>query len=384
MVIKLINSLPNTIKTLLKGIVVLVLLLMVFFPINSFAADVDSVTYAIAGKMLDVTEHFSLAISASIAGAFKVIFIPLATLGIIFIFAKYLFTRNVPLLDTFYLFLALTISSQIAFNPGLFKFLIYDTFFETLYALDKFIIQSVGSNLPGISTVTFNGLAGMFKTVDMTFMSILKFCGNIISDSNLFTKIPIMIQAFILYFLYLFLGAYFLVIFTVSIFSAHMMIVLLPIAISIYPFRRFRNYTTNLLQGLLHYGLISVFACIAIGIVIFMCNDLSREAADLTALKKGEIPAGFLIQAIMTSFLGIFLLKISSEIAMRVSNTSSSQIGGAFPMVIGGAIAVAKGSAVAAPIIARGGYKAALGATAGVTTAWKYGEVRAKNFQNYT
>ena len=104
---------------------------------------------------------------------------------------------------------------------------------------------------------------------------------------------------------------------------------------------------------MLHYGLVTVFACVAISLVLFIANDLVVEANQLReeAAFSGEkltIPAGFLTASLMVGFLSIFFIKISTEFASRVLNSATSQLGGAFPMVIAGATTVARGSATIA------------------------------------
>jgi hypothetical protein len=327
-------------------------LLLVLAPTNSFAS--DSLTYSIAARMIDATEHFTLSLFDSIAAAYKPLYINIATIGLIVILTKYLFTRVAPIREMLSFSIAMMLSSAVAFDTDIFQVVVYDTFFDTLYRFNQFVIQTSTVNMPAVSGESFNSLEGLFKTVDSGLMGISNFAGDVASDNKSWvSNIPVLLESWIIYLLYLFVSTYFLIIFTVSIFGAHMMIVLMPITISLYPFKRCRHYSINCINGMFHYGLVTVFACVAISLVLFIANDLVVEANQLReeAAFSGEkltIPAGFLTASLMVGFLSIFFIKISTEFASRVLNSATSQLGGAFPMVIAGATTVVRGSATIA------------------------------------
>ena len=333
---------------------ILVIILVFCSPSPSFAG--DSITYSIAGKMIDATERFTLSLYASIANAYYSLYLKIATIGLTLILSKYLFTRVPPIREMLSFSTAMMISSAIAFDPELFKTLIYDTFFDTLYRFDQFVIQSSASNMPGIKLISFNSLSGMFKTVDTSLMGISSFALDTAHKISPWSAngFALRIEAYVIFLLYLFIGAYFLIIFTISIFGAHMMIIAMPITISLYPFKRFRHYLSNCVSGMFHYGLVTIFACIAISLVVFISDDLTIQsnqmAAEVSAGGDSNIPADFLVGAIMIGFLSIFIIKVSTEFASRVLNSASSQLGGAFPMIVAGATTLAK----SAPMITSG------------------------------
>lgn len=335
----------------LKLILVLIAILIVFTPTQSFAN--ESITYSIAGKMIDTTERFTLSLYESIARAYYSVYVKISTIGLTLILAKYLFTKVPPLREMMSFSIAMLLSSAIAFDPDLFKFLVYDTFFDTLYRFDQFVIQSSANNMPGIKMISFNSLSGMFKTVDMSLMAISDFALKTAHDASIFPNgIFLKLEAYFIFLLYLFIGTYFLIIFTISIFGAHMMIIVMPITISLYPFQRFRHYLSNCFSGMLHYGLVTVFACVAISLVVFISDDLvvqaDKIAAEVEAGGESDIPADFLTGSIMIGFLSIFIIKISTEFASRVLNSASSQLGGAFPMIIAGTTTMARAVSVSA------------------------------------
>ena len=337
-------------------------LLILLIPNSAFAE--VSFTYNIASKMISATEGFSLSLFSSLSEAFKPLYISIATIGLIVILAKYLFTRVPPLREMLSFTIAMTIASNIAFDPAFFKYIIYDTFFDTLYSFDQFVVRSSAGHMRTVTQINYNSLEGMFQTVDASLGGISSFGWDTFSDNKgwfNWTNVPLFFEACIIYLLYLFVAVYFLIIFTVSIFGAHMMIIAMPIAISLYPFKRFRHLASNCFNGMFHYGLVTVFSCVAISIVVYIADDLVLEAAKLRDAAKvaGEdlkIPASFLTASIMVGFLSIMIIKISTEFASRVLNSANSQLGGAFPMIVAGATTMAKGSAtiyrVASPALA--------------------------------
>jgi hypothetical protein len=331
----------------------LMLILAFFVSQSAFAS--DSITYSIASTLISVTETFSLDLYYAIAESYRPLYLNIASIGLIAILSKYLLTRVAPLREMVSFTLSMIISSSVAFDVNLFQELIYDTFFNTLYAFDQFVIQSSAQNMPSISGVSFSAvssLSGLFQTVDRSLIGVSDFAlevahNNSMTFGNLAGFVLVKIEAYLIWFLFLFIGVYFLIIFTISIFGAHMMMILMPITISFYPFKRFRHYLSNCFGGMMHYALVTVFACVAISIVIFITGSLVDRVEVLRAALDNsgeaiEIPADFLTASIMIGFVSIFLIKVSTEFASRVLNNASSQLGGAFPMIVSAATTAAK------------------------------------------
>lgn len=320
----------------------LIITTLLIFLLPSLAM-ADVITSQIAVNMIDVTKRLSLHLFTEIAAAYSVLYVKIATIGFIIILTKFLFTRVVPVNIMISFMLSLTISSAIAFNPTIFKIVVHDTFFKALYNLDQFIVVSASNELSSIRGLGFNSLIGVFAAIDNSLMEISAFAFNSIKDTNLLATPLIFIQALVIFILYLMVGIYFLWVFTVSIFGIYMMMILMPITISLYPFQRFRQYLTNSIQGMFYYGLITVFASVAIAIVVFISNDLVTQSIQLKE-EGADIPPSFFMGAIIVGLLSIQIIKMTPEFASRISNASSSQLGGAFAMIATGTAAVAKGA----------------------------------------
>jgi len=320
-----------------------------FFPLFlfSFAANAsDSITYSIASRMIDTTEKLSLGLYDSIAIAYKPLYVSIAIIGLTLMILKYMWTGVTPLREMMSFLFSMMISSAFAFDSQLFKSVIYDTFFDTLYRMNQFVIQSSAQNMTEIGFINFSDIEGMFRAVDGSLMAIAEFAWGVSNDnSNLsLSSIPILIQALIICMLYLFIGVYFLVMFTISILGAHMMIILMPITLSLYPFKKFRQYSTNALMGMVYYGLVTLFVCISISLVVLITNDLvveSNKIIDEANANGSDIvfPADFLMGSIMVGLLSIFIIKSAPEFASRLLNAASTQLGGAFPMLIAAGVA---------------------------------------------
>lgn len=308
---------------------------------NAFAG--DSITYNIAARMINTVEGISLSLFDSLAEAYKPLYVNIAAIGLMVILIKYLFTRVLPLLDLLNFTISLTIISAIAFNSSIFKSVVYDTFFDTLYNINQYIVQVSAKHIPNAPSLSFGSISNMFHVIDQSIMEIANFSYSLIDNKNgIFSNLWIGIQSFLIFLLYLFVSLYFLVVFSVAILGAHMMIIFMPITLSLYPFKRLRHYFSNSINGILHYGLTAIFASIAICISLSLVSDLAVEARRLKDENINEIPADFLVGAIMIGFLSIFVIKMSSEFAGRIINASTSQLGGAFPMIVAGATTAAK------------------------------------------
>ncbi len=95
------------------------ILILVLTPIKAFAD--DSLTYSIAAKMIDTTENFTLDLFFKIAEAYQPLYVSIATIGLVLILSKYLFTRVPPIREMMSFTIAMTLASAIAFDPNLFK-----------------------------------------------------------------------------------------------------------------------------------------------------------------------------------------------------------------------------------------------------------------------
>lgn len=324
------------------------LLFLPFF-IFSFSANAsDTIIYGISSRMIDTTEKFSLGLYNSIAIAYKPLYVSIAIIGLTLMMLKYMYTGVTPIREMISFLFSMMISSAFAFDSQLFKSVIYDTFFDTLYRMNQFVIQSNAQNMTEIGYINFDNIEGMFQTIDNSLMTIVKFAWNVWSQNDgVLTSAALFFEALIVLLLYVFIGVYFMVIFTISIFGAHMMIILMPITLSLYPFKKFRQYTTNSIMGVFYYGLVTLFVCISISLVVYITNDLVLEANQLMdeANATGsdiKFPADFLIGSIMVGLLSIFIIKIAPEFASKLLNASSTQLGGAFPMIVAGGITAAK------------------------------------------
>ncbi len=320
-------------------------ILIILLPSQAFAANGDSVSYHLASKLITAVENLSLFLYSSIATAYLSLFVKIATIGLTIILSKYAITRTVPLKDMMNFCITIVISSSIAFNADLFKSIFYDTFFDALYRLDQFVVQSAASNIPGVRNLNFHSLSEMFEAVDNSFAAIRDFAFEVANNQGTLTgSIVTKIEALLIAILYIFTGCYFLIVFTVSILAAHMMLVLMPITISLYPFRRFRGYFSNCVRGMLHYGLVTMFACVAVSLAVFITNDLIGEADRLLNDGVSDLPSAFVTESLMIAFISILLIKMSSEFASRVLATVSSELGNAAPMIASAAMTMVQAS----------------------------------------
>jgi hypothetical protein len=320
-------------------------ILIILLPNQAFAMNGDSASYQLASKLITAVENLSLFLYSSIAAAYSSLFIKIATIGLTVILAKCAITRIVPLKDMINFCIAIIISSSIAFNSDLFQSIFYDTFFDTLYRLDQFIVQSAANNMPGVRNLNFHSLYEMFESVDNSFAAIRDFAFEVANNQGTLTgSIITKIEALLIAILYIFTGCYFLIVFTVSILAAHMMLVLMPITISLYPFRKFRGYFFNCIRGMLHYGLVTLFACVAVSLDVFITNDLIGEADRMLDNGISDLPNAFVTESLMIAFISILLIKMSSEFASRVLATVSSELGNAAPMVAAAAMTMVQAS----------------------------------------
>lgn len=332
--------------------IILTITLLILSSSNAIASE-RSLTYSMAANIISITEDFSLKLFYSISNAYFSLYVKIATIGMILILTKYLLTRVAPIVDMINFIISLIIASSIAFNAQLFHVVVYDTFFDLLYGLNSLVIRSASESLSGSQIGGPTSLMYMFNTVDQSIGSVMDFALKVIDKQTLWStsSIPVMIEAFLIYLLYLFVGFYFVVIITLAIFSIHMFIIFMPITISLYPFKRLRGYLFSSINAVIYYALVTVIACVAISISVYLIQNISIAAEDYMQRDKYDLPADFLCLSILLGFFSIFLIKSSTEIAARFVNAASSQLGGTFSTVASTVTRTTIGTAkVAAPI----------------------------------
>jgi hypothetical protein len=221
--------------------------------------------------------------------------------------------------------LAIFLSASIALNKDNFVTFIYNPFFETLYNFASFIarisagdtynggggVESMFASIYDSSSKLVKILDDMSERIDVSLFSILKVVG-------------LMLTIFIIKFLFLFLVALFVIKFTVTIFSAHIIMIIMPITLSLFPFKSLRPYSFNHLKSLFQYGLTIIFYCIAISISIYLIEQIRETADEIGNAEEITISFQFLLSAIITAGMGYIMLVSSNEFASKILNVAGN------------------------------------------------------------
>ena len=291
------------------------------FPSIAFASS-DAILYDISVQAIDLSQAFTKAIYIAIATQYKGIYVLLCIIS--FSILIYCYLQGNASMDTLFVFLTtIYISSAIALNYDTFHSIIYKPFFTMLYNMCAFVV-TVAS---GHQSKPVDGASGMFNLI---FDSIIQFdkvietikekaSFSILSPSSWIKNIAYVLEIFMVRFLILFLSAYFTVKFTISVVLINMLMTMMPITLSLFPFKNYRSYAYNNFKNILFYGLVAIFSAMAMSLTIYLLGGMMKQDIN-------ELSFETFMSFITVGLLGYLLIHSSGELSAKLINTTNSNM----------------------------------------------------------
>lgn len=292
---------------------------------NNAHASPMSLLFDISRDVIGLVESFTMRLYEAVAIAYKQVYFLLCSIVLPAVIYSYVKNKiNEETVISF--FIAIFLSATIALNKNNFISFIYNPFFDTLYGFASYIANVSGGNYQisgggGVETM----FANIYESSG-TFITILNNMRDQIdvSLSNMFKVMAIMLTILIIKFLFLFLVSLFVIRFTVTVFSAHIIMIIMPITLSLFPFKSLRPYSFNHIKCLFQYGLTVIFYCIAISISISLIEQLNITAQASDNVGEQALSYQFLLSAIITAGLGYIMLLSSNEFASKILNVAGN------------------------------------------------------------
>lgn len=279
----------------------------------------------------------------------------LTILGVI---VGYIIGKPPHLFTVISIFVVTLLLRELVMDSGQFNFWIYVPLNKIMFGIPSFIIQTATSDK--FSTLSSNPLQNMFMQMDATIGAMANVSKKLMANSSLFSHVDIWVKAFLLQIVFFALQVVFSYVFLMAIWSMHMLLAAVPIALCLAVHPKTRKYIFNIINHASSFLITPAMASIAMAITISMLSGMTDAA---NALAKngdiGEFPDGFFWHAMFLGIMSIFFhLKATSFASMIVGVADTG-----FGQLFGSAVAMASMGAKAA---VSGGLKAGGGLAKGL------------------
>lgn len=295
-----------------------------------------AVSYELISSMLQIAESFTLVIYEALTEKFANVFALIASFILLIHAGRWAFGK-VDLLGIIKLLIAIVVVNSIALTAGAFEEWFYQPVMKTVYALPAFIIKIANGGTFNISDS--DALKNMLTSLDSAIETMLSIAYLIAGEGSFLSSIWLYFKAGVLIILYYGLYSLFVAIFLIGILSAHAMLIVAPIAISLFAFDQLRGISYNILRSFLSYSLVPFFAAVAMGMTLQAIKTLVVEAQYIVQAQDASmISTTFYSQAILMAIVSWYFHLKSSEFA--------SQVMGGFISNAGGGLARASGATI--------------------------------------
>lgn len=299
------------------------LLFCLLFTNNAHASSMN-LLFDISNDIVGLVEGFTMRLYEAVAVSYRQIYFLLCS--IILPAVIYSYVKNKISEETVVsFFIAIFLSATIALNKNNFITFIYKPFFDTLYGFASYIANVSNDNYYGGGGGVESMFANIYTSSDKLVEILDDMQGKInVSLFSVFKAFAIVLTILIIKFLFLFLVALFVIRFTVAVFSAHIIMIIMPITLSLFPFKSLRPYGFNHIKCLFQYGLTVIFYCISISISAYLIDGIQDIAKSLDYSAENGITYQFLLSAIITAGMGYIMLLSSNEFASKILNVAGN------------------------------------------------------------
>ncbi|MDD2840012.1 MAG: type IV secretion system protein [Rickettsiales bacterium] len=299
------------------------LLFCLLYTNNAHASSMN-LLFDISNDIIGLVEGFTMRLYEAVAVSYRQIYFLLCSIILPAVIYSYVKNKiNEETVVSF--FIAIFLTATIVLNKDNFITFIYKPFFDTLYGFASYIANvssdNYNSSAGGVETMFGN----IYTSSDQLIEILDKMQEKVnISLFSVFKGFAVILTILIIKFLFLFLVSLFVIRFTVAVFSAHIIMIIMPITLSLFPFKSLRPYSFNHIKCLFQYGLTVIFYCISISISAYLIDGIQEIAKSLDGSGENIITYQFLISAIITAGLGYIMLLASNEFASKILNVAGN------------------------------------------------------------
>lgn len=315
--------------------------------------------YPLMTQSIYAVKMFVININAKVADATKGLFLAIAGIYFVIIGLKYYANSQVNPMQQLVVLLGFIFCYSIVYG-GNFEKYIYEPSVETTKNLSAFVLETSSGGKVGnddsiksaMEIVT--GQISQIYTINDRLTDQAQEAGLTDIGTGLyswFLKIILML-------VYTCLIVVFFTIYTVGLIGMHFILFFFPWAMLIGAFPFGRGVLINWFKSLISFGLVPVFASVAMGVTIFTLSDIApRIAENMQGATTVDISSKVYQQALLIGLFSIFFHLKASEFAQTLTGSQVTNFGQFFGSVMGVGAAGWKG----ASLMARSGIGAGRG-----------------------
>lgn len=325
-----------------RGMFKLSIFSMVLFLSKAAYANVASsemsTSYVFIMKVVTIASRITTLLYSSLADAAYIIYALLLVAMMIYFLYRYLTNTASNILTMFGQVLLILVTYQFAFQSSVFLTYIYEPIMTSLYKMTGYIILIATEVTPhqGNSIGASNYLNTAFMQSDYVLDSMIRAYEKITQhdayngDSwmeRLFDKLG----EWILLGLMNLLKVYFAIVFSIAIASAHILLAIAPFAIVFAAYAQTRWIFGSVTRGFFKFALTPIFAAIAMGVILYVFQDLLNVAELFLDTENPEHPPeNFTAPSLIAVIFGFYLMSKSSEFASMMTQGGGGAVSDLF------------------------------------------------------
>ncbi len=292
-----------------------------------FAADKYSIGYQtlvwISGELRDVV--------FKIYDGFSTIISPLlyllTALTILGVIIGYIINKPPHLMTILSIFVLIILLRQLGMDSSKFDYWIYHPIEKIMFGLPAIIIETVFAGK--FAALSSNPLENMFMQMDTTIGLIANVSEKVMEASDISSHAGIWIKALFLQITFFILQIAFSYVFILSIWSIHMLLAAVPIALCFAIHPKTRKYIYNIINYASAFMLTPAMATIAMTMTITMLRgitDTARILAKETA-NLDDFPENFFWHAMFLGIISIFFHLKANSFAGKIIGLTDNGFG---------------------------------------------------------
>lgn len=326
--------------------------------------------YPLMAQSIGAMKAFIFEINTRIAEATKGLFMAVAGIYVVVIGIKYYATSQINPLQQLTVLFGIIFAYAMVYG-GNFEKYVYDPTIHTTVNLAAFVLETSS----GGKVSSANAMESAMATVTDQISQIYTI-GDRLTDqaeeaglTDIGTKIYSYLLLILLMAVYTVLSVVFFTIYTIGLIGMHFILFFFPWAMLIGAFPFGRGVLINWFKTIVSFGLVPVFASVAMGVTIYTLSSVAPKIAEsMAGATTVSITSKVYQQALLIGLFSIFFHLKASEFAQTLTGSQVTNFGQFFGSVMGvGATGYqAAGAALKSgkfvPSAARGSY-AAMGST---------------------
>lgn len=309
-------------------------------------------TYDFIMIVTEIANDFIKRLYKGLAKPATIIYRLLIFAMLIWFLTKYMMNTASNILGLFGQFILIYLTYEFALKSDVFFTWFYYPIVDALYDLSGYIMMTSANMTPKTSDFLYDGFVESDKVLKHLALAHFKIASSKASKINwiIFGGMEAAgtaLAAFVLFIATWGLKIYFAIIFSIAIVSYHVLLAAFPFVIILAAYPQTRHIFWSTLRGFFRFAITPVFAAVALGVTLFVFENLHQEALNILATNNNldadnqqDLTADFFLHSFISVFFSFVLLAKASDFAFIVTQGGGQPFGDFFSRVMSTAAGV--------------------------------------------